>query len=94
VKGELEMAKVYRLYEVQLRDRVKAEDFEKFMIDEWYPLPVAEGWDFLGLSGVTVSMWRGSICTHTWLIVSRSATDMSLASSQRKTNRSSRPGDQ
>ena len=44
------MKKVYRVFEIQLREGVKAEDFEKWMIEKWYPLPrTREGLRYFGL---------------------------------------------
>jgi hypothetical protein len=36
--------KVLGLHTIELRPGVKAEDFEKFVIEEFYPLPHYEGW--------------------------------------------------
>jgi len=37
------MAKVYGLSQIELREGVKPEDFEKFIVEEWYALPPPEG---------------------------------------------------
>ena len=46
------MAKVYGLHQIQLRSGMKAEDFEKFVTEEWYPLPQPEGVSNYLLKGV------------------------------------------
>ena len=48
-KGELDVAKVYRLWEIQFLPGVKAEDYEKLILEEWRPLAGGEGWHFLHL---------------------------------------------
>jgi hypothetical protein len=46
------MAKVYGLHRLQLREGVKPEEFEKFVIQEWYALPQPEGTSSCLLKGV------------------------------------------
>jgi hypothetical protein len=49
-KGELDMAKVYATLEIQLKPGAKAEDLEKFFVEEWIPLPTTyERLNYLGL---------------------------------------------
>ena len=44
------MTKVYRVMDIQLREGVKAEDYEKFIIEEWQPYPkLREGLSYFGV---------------------------------------------
>jgi hypothetical protein len=45
------MAKVFGIHMVALKPRVKAEDFEKFVTEEVYPLPWFEGIESYLLKG-------------------------------------------
>jgi len=45
------MAKVFGMHMIALRPGVKAEDFEKFVMEEVYPLPFFEGSKFYLLKG-------------------------------------------
>lgn len=45
------MSKVFGMHMIALLPGVKAEDFEKFVIEEMYPLPSLEGINFYLLKG-------------------------------------------
>lgn len=45
------MSKVFGMHMIALRPGVKAEDFEKFVTEEVYPLPWPEGWEVYLLKG-------------------------------------------
>ncbi len=45
------MSKVFGMHMIALHPGVKAEDFEKFILDEVYPVPNLEGWKFYLLKG-------------------------------------------
>ena len=45
------MAKVFGMHMIALQPGVKADDFEKFVVEEMYPLPFFEGMNFYILKG-------------------------------------------
>ena len=45
------MSKVFGMHMISLRPGVKAEDFEKFVLEEMYPVPNFEGWKEYLLKG-------------------------------------------
>jgi hypothetical protein len=44
-KGELDMAKVYGVHQLQLREGVSGEDLEKYVKEEMAHLHLGEGWE-------------------------------------------------
>ena len=55
------MSKVFGMHTVALKPGVKAEDFEKFIADEVYPLPHWKVWKSI-CSKATEVIERVSIC--------------------------------
>ncbi len=45
------MAKVFGMHLIELNSGVKAEDFEKFVLEEMIPIPNFEGWKYSLLKG-------------------------------------------
>ena len=45
------MAKVFGMHMIELHPGVKAEDFEKFIVDEVYPATTFDGWNYYLLKG-------------------------------------------
>jgi hypothetical protein len=50
-KENVAMSKVFAMHMIAIKPGVKTEDFEKFVIEEVYPLPTLEGVKFYLLKG-------------------------------------------